>query len=69
MILWIDPILTLSEVKMVLFCRMYKNVSKSLLSPRDDSGKGNIFLREGRLLHVVCTDQGKFWINSIATQE
>lgn len=31
---------------MLLFCKMYKNVSESFLSPRGDGGKGDTFERE-----------------------
>lgn len=52
---------------MVLFCRMCKNVSESLLSPRGGGGKGDTFVRgRGLLQEVVCTDQGEFGISSIA---
>lgn len=33
--------------QMLLFCRMYKNVRESLLSPRGDGGNGDTFVREG----------------------
>lgn len=45
-------------------------MSENLLSPRGDGGKGDTFVRErGLLQEVVCTDQGKFGINSNCISE